>query len=126
MTVTLLFFCLVAGLFNPLRHLVFSYQVVENQSEPACKHDYGNEKYFLYLVAAELPYVHCCLDCEHYTDNPNNKAYHNICFLRVTSIFYACFPLPEEIVERISSGMYLCHHLVEVSAELVYSDFVLG
>ena len=80
----------------------------------------------IYLVSAELPDVHSCLDCEHYTYNPNNKAYHNICFLNLTSIFYAYFPLPEEIVERISSGMYLCHHLVEVSTELVYSYFVLG
>ena len=33
--------------------------------------------------------------------------------------------LPEEIVERVSSGMNLCNHLVYVIAELVYSDFLL-
>ena len=34
--------------------------------------------------------------------------------------------LPKEIVERIPSCMYLCHHFVQIGPELVYSYFLLG
>lgn len=71
------------GLFYPLRHFVFSYKIVEQQSYPACEDDDDDEEDFLDIVSVDFPDFHRCLDSKHYSDDPNDKANHINCFLDV-------------------------------------------